>query len=129
MSAPRPRPRKTSAARTKKESSAAVAFSQVRPYELSAGTRIRAVKATRLIRTAPPKRKYSVPIFARASMRPLILAQARDGQGGRGAARERGDPQAPARGDVAEVVDAQVHARQAHDDGQRDPDGDQGRRP
>src|ERR671923_2153129 len=108
MVTPRATPRSTSAASTNTATTIAVAFSQVRPNAPTAGTRIRAVNAARLITPAPPNRRYSLPIFATGIGR-SILPQVQDQHRQRRTGGERRGAQRPSRADVAHVVNMQIN--------------------
>src|SRR5581483_11660990 len=125
-------PSPTSAASTKTDSTAAVAFSQARPKAASAGTRIRAQNATRLIRSAPPKRTYSERTVAGGGSGSgtgigLIVTERIDRNRDGPAPRKGRDAEPPARRDVAQEVDAQVDAREADQPRQEDPRHEQRR--
>src|SRR3954451_19357920 len=113
-------PSAISARSTITDSAAAVAFSQPRPKEPIAGTRIRVAKAIRLISPAPPKIHSSSDIG-------LILPEVGDDQCERGDDPEERDSQRPPAADVAEVVHAEVDPAQPDRDGGDDPGDDDGR--
>src|SRR6185295_2653912 len=80
-------------------------------------------------RAVAPNSTYSSWIFCNASGSTApILTDGRDDERYRGAEREGGDAQRPAAADVAEVVDAEVDAREADQGGEDDP-ADDDRRP
>src|SRR4051794_28446534 len=84
-----------------------------------AGARINPVNASRVTTPAPPNRKYSVPI-ARDSIGGIV-AYVSDNHRDSGARAESRRPQRPPTRDVAQVVDAQIHARQPDQTREREP--------
>src|SRR5438093_3709862 len=128
MNAPITKPTSTSAARTRSETSTAVASSHVRPHAPIAGARISAPNASRLITAAPANSQTWVATSASGIV--LIVTEPCDGQEDRNARRDRERRQAegPPAEHVGEEVRAQVDAREPDREHHEHGEPGQGRR-